>query len=93
MVFERLATLVKNLRLVKVTLPQKPAALEEWEKKRPAEVPKASPTAPQTAPANPQVSFAVPTVSPAAAIAPVAKNPSIPAAAQPKAFRAFGAIA
>ena len=35
MVFERLATLVKNLRLVKVTLPQKPASLEAWEKKRP----------------------------------------------------------
>ena len=89
MVFERLAARVKNLRILKVTLPQKPAALEEWEKK----VPHASPTAPQTAPANPQVSFAVPTVSSAAAIAPVAKNPSIPAAAQPKAFREFGATA
>ncbi len=92
MVFERLATLVKSLRLVKVALPPKPAALEEWEKKSPAEVPKASPIAPQTASAIAPVSSAVPTVRLAEAIAPVAKTPSIPAAPAPEAFRAFGAI-
>ena len=89
-IFDRLASIVKNLRLVKLTLPPKPAALEAWERTKPAEVPKAA----AVAPAAPAVA---PTITPAPAYGQPASStsgptPTIATSPAPKAFRAFGAI-
>ena len=66
--FERLAQIVKSLRLVKVTLPPKPAALDEWERKKPAEVPK-----PIAAPA---IEPKAPNAGPAGIVCPPAAPPA-----------------